>query len=108
MREKVSGDAVKLKRYVVAFGRAIAFDRFRRGRGTCRRTRSTGRFGSAFTTTGAGIQKLKCLQDHAEFAFFLAALLIVPGFVAKAAFNQNRAAFFQVLADGFGGFAESV
>ena len=51
---------------------------------------------------------MEVFQHDAEFAFLLAALLVLPGIVAQPAFDQNRAALFQILADGFGGFAESI
>src|ERR1039458_7794225 len=86
---------------VVAFGRAVAFDRFGRGRAGCSgrpgRTRSGGC--AALTGTGRAAEKLNVFGDHAEFAALGSGLLVVPLIQLEPTFDHNRTALAHILPD---------
>jgi hypothetical protein len=45
----------------------------------------------------AGCRAVKVFTDHAQLGTFLACLLVVPGVKLKSSFDENRAAFLEVL-----------
>src|SRR5258705_13753810 len=61
---------------------------------------------SATTAILAAAEQLESLNNDLMLAALAAALLVVPGFVFEAAFDQKRAAFLAVLIDHFRLLAE--
>src|SRR5579863_8989887 len=93
------------ERHVVFFGRRSVSAIRGRSFGFGGRT-WTGGFVAATTTTAiaatAGIEERKAFEDDLELALFLAGVFVLPLVELEAAFHEEWAAFFHVLADDLG------